>query len=122
MTARQGWHRLMQPKRPCMSLIDTNHALGLRHHTSIAAQSGQMAAAALRRHAAGLQQALARLSSTSSGAQQPQRVIPAEVAQLVSLRGGMTALPPDVAAAVDQAAAGAVRWQLALLGRAAAVA
>ena len=99
-----------------MSPLDTLSLLGLRSRISFAAQSGHMAAAALRRHAVGLQQALARLSSTVSGAWQPHRVIPAEVAQLVSLRGGMTALPPDIVAAVDQAAAGesavaASSWQ-----------
>jgi hypothetical protein len=104
-----------------MSPLDTFSLLGLRSRISFAAQSGHMAAAALRRHAVGLQQALARLSSTVSGAWQPHRVIPAEVAQLVSLRGGMTALPPDIVAAVDQAAAGEVRWQ-PLLGSAAATA
>lgn len=65
-------------------------------------------AALLRRNAIlRLQGSLARLGSTASSTQQAL-VIPAEVALLVSQRGpGLAVMPPDVVAAVDQAAAGA---------------
>ena len=54
---------------------------------------------------------LARHSSTESAAAAPQEarvIIPAEVAQLVSLRGvGLVQLPTDVAAALETLAKGA---------------
>ena len=59
-----------------------------------------------------LQGALARLASNSAAAEQLPMTIPAEVAQLVSLRGGLAALPATVEAAVDQVAAGARFWKL----------
>lgn len=49
---------------------------------------------------------LARLASTSAAAEQQPVAISAEVAQLVSLRGGLAALPATIEAAVDQVAAG----------------
>ncbi|PRW32889.1 methyltransferase mitochondrial [Chlorella sorokiniana] len=63
----------------------------------------------LQRGARRLQGALARLASTSAAAETQPAAIPAEVAQLVSLRGGLTALPATIEAAVDQVAAGANR-------------
>jgi len=66
--------------------------------------------AAARRQWGRLLGSLARHSSTSAALQPAQTqqvvVIAAEVAQLVSQRGGMTALPPDVTAAVELAAKG----------------
>lgn len=74
--------------------------------------------AALRRQGSTLLGRLARLGSTSSAVQQSQQqpnVIAAEVAELVSLRGGMTVLPPDVAAAIEEAAKGEYDSQAAQL-------
>ena len=64
----------------------------------------------LQRNAGRLQGLLARLASTSSAADPQAVAIPAEVAQLVSLQGGLAALPADVEAAVDQVAAGAFAY------------
>lgn len=61
----------------------------------------------LQQSARRLQGALLRLASSSAAAEQQPLAIPAEVAQLVSLRGGLAALPAAVEAAVDQVAAGA---------------
>ena len=55
-------------------------------------------------------QGLSRCASSSSAAAQQPLAIPAEVAQLVSVRGGMEALPADVEAAVAVAAAGALSF------------
>lgn len=84
-------------------------AIGFKVYLLWAAAAARNMSAALRRQGSTLLGRLARLGSTSSVAQQVQQqpnVIAAEVAQLVSLRGGMTVLPPDVAAAIDEAAKG----------------
>lgn len=68
-------------------------------------------AASLGRRGGALLGQLARLASTAAAppqAQGGQMVIAAEVAQLVSVRGGMTTLPPDIAAAIDKAAKGSL--------------
>ncbi len=88
---------------------ELSQQLGLSQTCSWLRQPPANMSAALRRQGSALLGRLARLNSTSSSVQQVQHqpnVIAAEVAQLVSLRGGMTVLPPDISAAIDEAAKG----------------
>lgn len=89
------------------SLLRHNHRLGFGQGIVCSSPKGDAMRRALGRSSERALQALARAASSSSAAaHQQQAVLPAEVAQLVSQRSRLAALPADVEAAVAAAAAG----------------